>query len=58
MTIDEAAQLVIQAGAISNGKTYILDMGKPIKILELAKMINLRGLTFILKMIKMVEILK
>ena len=47
MTIDEAAQLVIQAGAISNGgKTYILDMGKPIKILELAKkMINLRGLS-------------
>ena len=47
MTIDEAAQLVIQAGAISkSGKTYILDMGKPIKILELAKkMINLRGLS-------------
>ena len=38
MTIDEAAQLVIQASTMSNGgNTYILDMGQPIKILELAK---------------------
>ena len=38
MTIPEAAQLVIQAGAMSKGaEIYILDMGKPVKILELAK---------------------
>jgi len=38
MTITEAAQLVIQAGAISKGgDVFILDMGKPIKIIDLAK---------------------
>ena len=46
MTITEAAQLVIQAGSISNGgEIFILDMGKPIKILELAKRMSyLHGL--------------
>lgn len=45
MTIPEAVQLVIQAGAIGHGgQIFILDMGKPIKILELAKnMIKLSG---------------
>jgi FlaA1/EpsC-like NDP-sugar epimerase len=51
MTIPEAAQLVIQASALTtthqNGaKTYLLDMGESIKILELAKtMVQLCGLT-------------
>jgi len=46
MTIPEAAQLVIQAGAIAlGGDVFVLDMGKPVKILELAKkMIRLSGL--------------
>ena len=47
MTIPEAAQLVIQAGAMSEkgGDVFVLDMGKPVKILELAKkMIRLSGL--------------
>ena len=46
MTIPEAAQLVIQAGAIgTSGEVFVLDMGKPIKILDLAKkMITLSGL--------------
>lgn len=46
MTIPEASRLVIQAGAMAKGgEIYILDMGKPIKILELAKdMIRLSGL--------------
>lgn len=45
MTIPEAAQLVIQAGALAKrGDIFILDMGKPVKILELAKkMITLSG---------------
>jgi len=45
MTIPEAVQLVIQAGAIGgHGEIFILDMGKPIKILDLAKnMIRLSG---------------
>ena len=45
MTIKEAAQLVIQAGAISKGgDVFLLDMGEPIKIYELAKnMIELSG---------------
>lgn len=45
MTIPEAAQLVIQAGAIGNGgEVFILDMGKPVKIIELAKdLIKLSG---------------
>jgi len=38
MTITEAAQLVIQAGSIAKGKgVFVLDMGEPIKILDLAK---------------------
>ena len=43
MTITEAAQLVIQAGSIAQGgDVFILDMGKLIKILDLAKrMVNL-----------------
>lgn len=47
MTIPEAAQLVIQAGAMANGgEVFVLDMGAPIKILDLAeKMIQLCGLT-------------
>ncbi len=45
MTIPEAVQLVIQAGAIGgHGEIFILDMGKPIRILDLAKnMIRLSG---------------
>jgi len=45
MTIPEAAQLVIQAGAMAKGgDVFILDMGKPIKIYDLAKkMIKLNG---------------
>jgi len=46
MTIPEAAQLVIQAGAMAKGgDVFLLDMGEPIKIVELARqMINLSGL--------------
>jgi FlaA1/EpsC-like NDP-sugar epimerase len=46
MTIPEAAQLVIQAGAMSTGgDVFVLDMGKPVKIVNLAKsMIHLMGL--------------
>ena len=45
MTIPEAAQLVIQAGSLAKGgDIFVLDMGKPVKILELAKnMITLSG---------------
>ncbi|QEY59390.1 polysaccharide biosynthesis protein [Pseudomonas sp. C27(2019)] len=47
MTIPEASQLVIQAGAMGQGgDVFVLDMGEPVKIVELAeKMINLTGLT-------------
>lgn len=47
MTIPEASQLVLQAGALGNGgEIFILDMGQPIKILDLAEdMIRLSGLT-------------
>ena len=47
MTIREAAQLVIQAGAMGHGgDVFVLDMGEPVKIVDLAKrMINLSGLT-------------
>ena len=47
MTIPEAAQLVIQAGSMaSGGDVFLLDMGKPVKINELAEtMIRLLGLT-------------
>lgn len=46
MTIPEASQLVIQAGAMaSGGEIFILDMGKPVKIVNLAKdLIKLSGL--------------
>lgn len=45
MTIPEAAQLVLQAGFYANeGEIFVLDMGKPVKIIELAeKMIRLSG---------------
>ncbi len=45
MTIPEASQLVLQSGAMaSNGELFVLDMGKPVKILELAEsMIRLSG---------------
>ncbi len=45
MTIPEAAQLVIQAGAMAHkGELFVLDMGKPIKIYDLAvNMIKLSG---------------
>ncbi len=47
MTITEASQLVIQAGAMSEGcEVFVLDMGESIKIKDLIyKMINLSGLT-------------
>jgi FlaA1/EpsC-like NDP-sugar epimerase len=46
MTIPEASQLVIQAGALAQGgDVFVLDMGEPIRILDLAKrMIHLSGL--------------
>jgi FlaA1/EpsC-like NDP-sugar epimerase len=46
MTISEAAQLVLQAGALGEGgDVFVLDMGEPVKILDLAKrMIHLSGL--------------
>ncbi len=46
MTIPEAAQLVIQAGAMARGgEVFLLDMGKPVKIYDLARtMIKLSGL--------------
>jgi len=46
MSINEAVQLVLQAGAMGKGgEVFVLDMGKPIKILDLAKdMIRLSGL--------------
>lgn len=45
MTIPEAVQLVIQAGAMgNNGEVFILDMGEPVKIVELATdLIRLSG---------------
>lgn len=47
MTIPEAAQLVIQAGAMaSGGEVFVLDMGEPVRIADLARnMIELSGLS-------------
>ena len=47
MTIPEAAQLVIQAGSMAEGgDVFVLDMGKPVRICDLARrMIHLAGLT-------------
>jgi FlaA1/EpsC-like NDP-sugar epimerase len=47
MTIPEAAQLVIQAGAMGEGgDVFVLDMGQPVKIIDLARrMVELSGLT-------------
>ena len=47
MTIPEAAQLVIQAGGMAKGgEVFVLDMGKSVRIMDLAKtMIHLSGLT-------------
>lgn len=48
MTIPEAAQLVIQAGAMagSGGNVFLLDMGSPVKIIDLARrIVDLSGLT-------------
>jgi len=46
MMISEASSLVIQAGAMAKGgEVFLLDMGKPVKILDLAKnMVHLSGL--------------
>ena len=47
MTIPEAAQLVLQAGAMGGGgDVFVLDMGQPVKIVDLARrVIQLSGLT-------------
>lgn len=48
MTIEEACELVLEAGAMGNGgEIYVFDMGQPIKIFDLAKkMIQLSGLKY------------
>jgi FlaA1/EpsC-like NDP-sugar epimerase len=47
MTIPEASQLVLQAGAMAHGgDLFVLNMGKPVRIVELARrMVSLSGLT-------------
>lgn len=49
MTISEAAQLVLQAGAMADGgDVFVLDMGNPVKIMDLAlRMVHLSGLEVI-----------
>jgi FlaA1/EpsC-like NDP-sugar epimerase len=49
MTISEAAQLVLQAGAMGEGgDVFVLDMGNPVKIMDLAlRMVHLSGLEVI-----------
>ena len=49
MSIPEAAQLVLQAGAMAKGgDVFVLDMGEPVRIIDLAKqMIELSGLTIL-----------
>ena len=49
MTIPEAAQLVLQAGAMAEGgDVFVLDMGQPVKIIDLAKrMVQLAGLSIL-----------
>ena len=46
MTVTEAAQLVIQAGAMGEGgDVFVLDMGEPVNIFEIAKrLVNLSGM--------------
>ena len=52
MTIPEASQLVVQAGAMADGgEVFLLDMGEPVKIIDLAsQIIDLSGLTIKSKM--------
>jgi len=47
MTIPEAAQLVLQAGAMAHGgEVFVLDMGQPVRIMDLARrIVQLSGLT-------------
>ena len=47
MTIPEASQLVIQAGAMAQGgEVFVLDMGEPVRIVDLARtMVHLMGMT-------------
>lgn len=47
MTIPEAAQLVLQAGAMAQGgEVFVLDMGEPVRIIDLARrMVELSGMT-------------
>ena len=51
MTIPEAAQLVIQAGSMGvGGEVFVLDMGAPVRIIDLARrMVHLSGLTVLSK---------
>ena len=55
MTIEEAVSLVLQTSVLSKGgEVFLLDMGEPVKILELAKqMIKLSGLSLKKKIILM-----